>query len=69
MKNLEKKLAQTLLNKYNFCDRMLSENSIDKDYLTGQKVAIMSIAAEIFGQDITGQMPLDFIKNLEKNAK
>lgn len=69
MENLEKKLAQTLLNKYNFCERMLNESIIDKEYYTGQRVAIMSIAAEIFGEDITGQMPIEFLKNLEKIAK
>ena len=68
MKNLEQTLAQSLLNKYKFCQRMLQENDADKDYYIGQRVAVMSIATAIFGNEITGQIQLDFIKNLEKIA-
>lgn len=67
MKNLEQKIAQSLLNQYNFC-KHTRENSNDKEYFTGQRVAIMKIATDIFGQDITGQIDLEFIKNLEKIA-
>jgi len=68
MKNLEQTLAKSLLNQYEFCKRMWQENHIDYDYLQGQKVAIMSIAKSIWGQDITGQIPLEFLSNLEKIA-
>ena len=68
MKNLEQTLAQSLLNQYEFCERMWRENTIDYDYFSGQKVAVMTIAKSIFGQDITGQIPLDFKSNLEKIA-
>lgn len=68
MKNLEQKLAQSLLNQYEFCERMWRNKAIDYDYFTGQKVAIMTIAKSIFGKDITGQIPLEFIKNLEEIA-
>lgn len=68
MKNLEQTLAKSLLNQYEFCQRMWRENAIDYDYLQGQKVAVMSIAKSIWGQDITGQIPLEFLSNLEKIA-
>ena len=68
MKNLEQKIAQSLLNQYEFCERMWRENAIDYDYFTGQKVAVMKIAESIFGQEITGQIPLEFKSNLEKIA-
>ena len=68
MENLKQTLAKSLLNQYQFAMRMLQENSADKDYFMGQRVAIMSISASIFGKEITGQIPLDFIKNLEKIA-
>jgi len=68
MKNSEQTLAQILLNQYEFAMRMLQENIADRDYFMGQRVAIMSIAASIFGKEITGQIPLEFVKNLEKIA-
>ena len=68
MKNLEQKIAKSLLNQYEFCERMWRENAIDYDYFTGQKVAVMKIAESIFGQEITGQIPLEFKSNLEKIA-
>lgn len=68
MKNLEQKLAQSLLNQYEFCERMWRENAIDKEYFTGQRVAVMTIATAMFGKEITGQITLDFISNLEKIA-
>lgn len=68
MKNLEQTLAKTILEQYNFCERRLQENNADKDYFTGQKVAAMSIAVAMFGQEITGQIPLEFKMNLEKIA-
>jgi len=68
MKNLEQTLAQSLLNQYKFCQRMLQENDADKDYYIGQRVAVMSIATAMFGDKITGQIQLEFVKNLEKIA-
>jgi hypothetical protein len=68
MKNSEQNLAQALLNQYEFCERMWREDIIDRDYFNGQRVAIMSIASAMFGKDITGQIPLEFVKNLEKIA-
>ena len=68
MKNSEQTLAQSLLNQYKFCQRMLQENDADKDYFIGQRVAVISIATAIFGNEITGQIQLDFISNLEKIA-
>jgi hypothetical protein len=68
MKNSEQTLAQALLNQYEFCERMWREDIIDRDYFNGQRVAIMSIASAMFGKDITGQIPLEFVKNLEKIA-
>jgi hypothetical protein len=68
MKNLEQKLAQSLLNQYEFCERMWQEKAIDRDYFTGQRVAIMSIATAMFGKEIMGQIPLEFKSNLEKIA-
>jgi hypothetical protein len=47
---------------------MWREDIIDRDYFNGQRVAIMSIASAMFGKDITGQIPLEFVKNLEKIA-
>jgi hypothetical protein len=71
MKNSKQTLAQALLNQYKFCERMWREDIIDRDYFNGQRVAIMSISASIFGKEITGQIPLEFVKNLEEiaNAK
>ena len=70
MKNLEQTVAQSLLNQYNFCERMLQEkDAADKNYYNGQRVAVMSIATAIFGGGITGQIPLEFISNLEKIAQ
>lgn len=74
MKNLEQTLAKTILEQYNFCERMAQRQEAkpfdDSEYsfLLGEKIALKSIATAIWGQDITGQISLDFIKNLEKIA-
>lgn len=74
MKNLEQTLAQTILEQYNFCERMAQRQEVkpfdDSEYsfLLGEKIALKSIATAIWGQNITGQVSLDFIKNLEKIA-
>ena len=77
MKNLEQTLAKTLLEQYNFCERTAHRQEAkpfdysEYSFLLCEKIALKSIATAIWGQDITGQIPLDFIKNLEKiaNAK
>lgn len=74
MKNLEQTLAKTLLEQYNFCERTAQRQKAkpfdDSEYsfLLGEKIALKSIATAIWGQDIAGQIPLDFIKTLEKIA-
>lgn len=74
MRNLEQTLAQTLLDQFKFCEqtakRQESKPFDDSEYsfLLGEKIALKSIATAIWGEDITGQIPLEFIKNLEKIA-
>lgn len=74
MKNLEQNLAQTILDQFKFYEqtakRQESKPFDDNEYsfLLGQKITLKSIATAIWGEDITGQIPLEFIKNLEKIA-
>lgn len=61
MKNLEQTLAKTILRQYN---SIWEAESSTKDWVA----ALQSVAMTIWGQEIVGQIPLDFIGNLEKIA-
>lgn len=61
MKNLEQTLAKTILIQYN---SIWKAESSTKDWVA----ALQTVAMTIWGQEIVGQIPLDFIGNLEKIA-
>lgn len=67
MKNLEKNLANAILRQYKFILEAESSPN-DYQYNLGKRVALQTLAMTIWGQEIVGQISLDFIGNLEKIA-